>query len=260
MEKNRDCTLLVTSCDAYRDMERPFLTLLRRYWGDCPFETVLLSETGAEEGFDRVILTGRGKTWSEMLVEALDQIDTPYVIMQMNDFLFNAPVCTSRLLALVAAAKAHDALNLRLIPNPPGLRFFGEAEGVRLMENDKNRAYSASCQDGIWNRLFLRELATKTRSAWEFERYGSYMFDLADSRPLLVCEERQYPTLDTVHKGYWTPAGVKLLADEKIDYDFSRRGLPPLGNRLKEWLKRLVFGISPELVTRIQNFILKERK
>ncbi len=60
---NANCTILVTSCDAYRDIERPFLTLFRRYWPDCPFELVVNGETGAEPGFDREILSGKGKTW-----------------------------------------------------------------------------------------------------------------------------------------------------------------------------------------------------
>ena len=236
---NNDCTVLVTSCDAYRDVEAPFLKLFRKYWPDCPFKLVVVSETGAEEGFDRTIFTGKGKTWSQMLVEALDQIETPYVIMLMNDYFLESPVNTAQILSRLAEAKEKGALNYRLCPDPP-----------RAV---KNTAYSVSCKAGIWNRQFLRALAAKTKSAWEFERYGSFMFDESDLRPLLVTETLEFPFLDVIHKGYWEPWGVALLKREGIAYDFSVRGAPPLSVRIKEKVKNLVFRLNPDLVTRVQN-------
>lgn len=243
---NPDCTVLVTSCDAYRDVEGPFLHLFRKYWPDCPFELVVNGETSAVEGFDRAIFSGRGKTWSQMLVEALDQIATPYVIMLMNDYYLESAVDTALLLRRLDEAKEKDALNYRLCPNPP-----------RAV---KNTAYAISCKAGIWNRAFLRDLAARTKSAWEFERYGSYMFDESDPRPLLVTARQEFPFLDVVHKGYWEPWGVELLKREGIDYDFSVRGTPPLSVRMKEAVKRFIFNLNPDLVTRIQNIFNAGKK
>ena len=96
MKKN-GCTVLVTSCDAYRDVERPFVSLFRKHWPDCPFALVLLTETAAEHdgridaanGFDRIIATGLGKNWCQMLAEALEQIETPYVLLsRVCHFIF----------------------------------------------------------------------------------------------------------------------------------------------------------------------------
>lgn len=246
MGKNLDCTVLVTSCDAYRDVERPFLTLFRRYWPDCPFELVVNGETGAEPGFDREVLCGKGKTWSQMLVEALDAISTPYVIMLMNDYLLNAPVDTELMLRRLGEAKQADALNYRLCPDPP--------------RAEKNTAYAISCKAGIWNRGFLRSVATRTKSAWEFERYGSYMFDLSDSRPLLVTARQEFPFVDAVHKGYWEPEGMALLRREGLESAAVSRGVAPWSVRVKELLKNWIFRISPEGVTRIQNIFNAGKK
>ena len=245
--KNGDCTVLVTSCDAYRDVEGPFLQLFRKYWPDCPFELVVNGETGCVDGFDRFILSGKGKSWSEMLVEALERIDTPYVIMLMNDYYLVSPVDTGLVLRRLCEAKDRDALNYRLCPKPP-----------RAV---KNTAYSVSCQAGIWNRGFLLDLAKRTRSAWEFERYGSFMFDESDSRPLLVTATKEFPFIDAVHKGYWEKFGVECLASNGIDYDFSLRGLPPLRVRIAESLKSLVFAVFPHtLIVRVQNLVNAGKK
>jgi len=236
---NSDCTVLVTSCDAYRDVEGPFVQLFRKYWPDCPFELVVNGETGASCGFDRQILVGKGKTWSQMLVDALELVRTPYVIMLMNDYYLESPVDTSLILKRLKEAKKADALNYRLCPDPP-----------RAV---KNTAYSVSCKVGIWNREFLHDLAAKTKSAWEFERYGSFMFDESDKRPIMVTEKLEFPFLDVVHKGYWEQCGVELLKREGIDYDFSVRSTPPPMIRAKEWIKKTIFNLNPELVTRVQN-------
>lgn len=258
-----DCTVLVTSCDRYRDIDGPFICLWRRYWPDCPFETVLLTESEfPAEGefggsFDRVIAVGPGKTWSETVVEALGMISTPYIILQMNDFIPDAKVDTARMLALLEVAKRLDALEFRLIPKPSAkgpVVAAPEVPDAEVHSFPKNRAYSASCQTGYWNREFLMALARRTKSAWEFERYGSYMFDVGDQRPVLMTAAQEFPCIDTVHKGYWEPEGVELMKREGIGYDFSRRGLPPFWPRLKSNFKKAVFAVFPwELVVRVQN-------
>lgn len=260
---NKDCTVLVTSCDKYRDIDGPFIKLWRKFWPDCPFEVVLLTESeypleGEFGGsFDRVISVGKGKTWSECVVEALAHISTDYVILQMNDYFPDKKVDSPLVLSLLEAAKRSDALLLRMIPRPPvdGDVFLSdEAKGVKMRLFPKNKAYAASCQPGIWNADFLKNLARKNKSAWEFERYGSYMFDESDTRPVLMTEEQTIPGVDALHKGYWTKEGASLLKRESIAYDFSKRGFPPFLTSISLSFKRLVFAVFPwDFIVRVQN-------
>jgi len=119
----------------------------------------------------------------------------------------------------------------------------------------KNVAYCVTCQASIWNREFLLGLARRNKSAWEFERYGSFMVG-NEPRPLLVTPTKEFPFIDAVHKGHWEKFGVKCLADNGIDYDFTKRGLPPFKTRLVEGLKGLVFAIFPwSLIVRVQNLL-----
>lgn len=239
---NTDCTVLVCSCDKYADVVGPFATLYRKYWSDCPFETVLVTETDlGQSGFDRTIACGGGLNWCEMLAMALSSITTPYVIMLMNDYYLTDPVNTSMVLSRLGQIKRFDAASLRLNPLPPGRRPWRDTD---LLEMPKNVAYCVTCQVGIWNREFLLGLAKRNKSAWEFERYGS--FQVGDERrPLLVTPTKEFPFIDAVHKGYWEKFGVKCLADNGIAYDFSKRGLPPFKVRLIEGLKALVFAVVP---------------
>ena len=257
---NNDCTIVVCSCDKYADLHRPFMALWKKFWPDCPFETVLVTETKPSEGFDRVISTGEDKTWCQMLAEALEKIDTPYVLMLMNDYFLCGKVDTGLILSRLDQAKEFDAANLRLMPNPPGRKPWRESD---LLEMPKNVAYCVTCQAGIWNREFLAGLARRNKSAWEFERYGSFMAK-GEKRPLLVTPTKEFPFVDAVHKGYWEKFGVAVCRENGVEVDFSKRGLPPFKVRLVEGLKSLVFAVFPwSLIVRVQNALnlgAKEKK
>ncbi len=255
--KHPDCTALVVSCDAYADVVPPFIALWRRFWPDCPFETVLLTETVPCDGFDRVLAVGRCDDWSPRIARAIDQIDTPYVLLVLNDYFLEAPVDTALVLRRLDEARRFGALNVRLNPNPPGRR---PLEGTDLLEMPKNAAYCVTCQTGIWDRGFFAGLLSRTRSAWEFERRGSFMFAADEKRPLLVSASKEFPFVDAVHKGFWEKAGVELCKRCGIGLDLSVRGLPPPGVRIREALKSLVFAVFPwNLIVRIQNALARSR-
>ena len=153
---NDNCTVLVASCDKYADLLGPFSTLWRKFWPDCPFKVVLVTESepanATELCFDRVVACGAGGNWCSRLVQALDTIGTTYVLMLCDDYYLEKPVQTARILERLAQAKAFDAANLRLIPNPkPSIPY---RDG--LMEYRKQTAYCIATQAGIWNREFLR--------------------------------------------------------------------------------------------------------
>jgi len=263
-EFNSDLTVLVTSCDAYRDVELPFLSLFRKHWPDCRYELVLVSETGRDcssgISFDRVLATGFGKNWCQMLVEALEQISTPYVLLLMNDYLLDAPVDGCKFSERLEQAKLFDAANLRLNPNPKGRSPWRNTD---LMEFPKNTAYCVTCQTGIWHREYLLNLARRNKSAWEFERYGSFMVG-DEKRPLLVTPTKEFPFVDAVHKGCWEKFGVEVCRRNGVEIDFSVRGLPPFKVRLCEGVKKLIFAVFPwTLIVRIQNLFdvgMKEKK
>ena len=248
--KNGDCTVLVCSCDKYTDVLGPFSALWRKFWPDCPFETVLVTETAEPAGFDRVIRAGKGRPWCENLSIALKEIDTPYVLMLMDDYYLESPVDTALILRRLDEAKKFDAASLRLNPKPLGRISRHDTD---LLEMPKDVAYCVTCQTSIWNREFLLGLAERNKSAWEFERYGSFMVG-GEKRPLLVTPTKEFPFVDAVHKGYWEKFGLAVCRENGVDLDGVTRTLPPFKARLAEGVKALIFHLVPTtLLVRFQN-------
>ena len=262
--RNDDCTVVVCSCDKYADLLDPFIALFRKYWKDCPFEVVLVTEAVPQaSGFDRVIACGGGMNWASRLEMALKEIVTPYVIMLCDDYYLFDNVDTKRMLVRLEQAKSMDAVNLRLIPNPPTRHDNSKTAACGLLEYRKNTAYCIATQAGIWNRNFLCTLAHGKSSIWEFERYGSFELD-GELRPLLVTPTQEFPFVDAVHKGHWEKFGLRVCSENSIEIDFRKRGLPPFKTRIAEGLKSLVFAIFPwTFIVRVQNLLgvgAKERK
>ena len=251
---NKDCTVVVGSCDKYADLLDPFITLFRKYWPDCPFEVVLVTETDPHVvGFDRTIAYGGGMNWASRMRKALGEVTTSHVIMLCDDYYLVSPVETRKLLLRLGQMKSLDAVNLRLIPNPAPKSGNSRPVDYGLFEYRKNTAYCIATQAGFWDRVFLMRLLCAKSSIWEFERYGSFAVG-DEKRPLLVTQTKEFPFIDAVHKGHWEKFGVKCLADNGIDYDFSKRGLPPFQTRLVEGLKGLVFALVPNnWIVRVQN-------
>lgn len=245
-----DCTVLVCSCDKYADLQGLFAKLFRKFWSDCPFELVLVTETDLKaEGFDRVIACGDGTNWASRLVTALDTVTTSQVLMLCDDYFLAAPVDTTRLLKRLDDLKAANAVNLRLVPNPRN----GRPRADGLMEYPKNTAYCISTLAGFWDRSFLRNLAKGKSSIWEFERYGSFEVE-NEARPILATVKQEFPFVDAVHKGHWEKFGVRVCRENGLDVDFAKRGLPPLSAKVKEGLKALVFALVPNTwIVRVQN-------
>ena len=249
--QSSECTVVVASCDKYADLLEPFSVLWKKFWPDCPFETVLVTETApsATLCFDRVVACGKGGNWCSRLVTALERISTPRVIMLCDDYLLNGSVDTALVLKRLEQAMRFKAVNLRLIPCPKPTQTASEG----LLEYRKNTAYCIATQAGIWDREFLKTLATGKSSIWEFERYGSFGLE-NEVRPILCTPTKEFPFVDAVHKGCWEKFGLKVLRDNGLAADLSKRGLPSFKTRFIEGFKALVFALVPNTwIVRLQN-------
>ena len=154
--------VLVISCDAYRDLWRPFFELFWRHWPDCPYPVYLGSERHTlDDPRVRPLDVGAQPDWSAACGRMLERIAEPTTLLLLEDYLFYARVDTARIAELAAWLRAQDGACLRLFPCPgPEAAFdavmarLGGATGIRML---RLAAEALQLMDGRRSEVLVRE-------------------------------------------------------------------------------------------------------
>jgi hypothetical protein len=229
------CALLVLSCDAYSDLWRPFFTLLRRHWPDCPFPIYLgTGELDCAEPGVTTLKSGAGRDWSGCLRDYLQQIPERHVLIMLEDFFLRRRVDTALIAHCLEFAASHDAIQVRLLPRPGATRPCPDSRVVG--ESERASPYRLSTQAAIWNRDQLLALLRPGESAWDFEHAGNARADAfsggfyAVHRTALPYDGPWVPHV--VEKGLWFPHEKWIFRRADVGCDFSRRGTLPWSRTL----------------------------
>ncbi len=240
---DKNCALLVVSCDAYADLWTPFFTLLRQYWPDCPFPAYLgCGNLSPDLPGIRVLKSGGGRDWSKCMQDYLDQIPSRYVLVMLDDFFLRRPVPTAGVLHCLNFARQHEAVQVRLIPRPrPTDRLAGES---LIGGAAAGSPYRLTVQAAIWDRAALHALLRPGESIWDFEHQGNVR-TLAQRdgfysvwRPVLPYQG--WLAHHVVEKGRWLPHEKWMFARQGIGCDFTRRGTLP-------WIQTLFYHAAQAL-------------
>lgn len=236
---NIDCSIIISSCDAFEDAWGPFFVLWSKYWPDCPYPTYLISNYKRLEGNPKIhsLSLGQDRKWSSNLKEALQSVTAPYVIYLQEDYFLNSKVDTAKIESLVAHVKKHQIACLRLFPSPgpnqPYLEFTG------LGQISSNAPYRISTQAALWDKKILDSLLVDGETGWDFElkknqpSQSDRLF-LSVKKPVI-----SYVKSTGIKKGRWTYDALQLFKQEGINVGASQR----LAETKQEYIKRKVYTI-----------------
>lgn len=257
--KSNKLTILVYSCVRNCDMWSVFITLFKKYWSDCDYNLILLTDKDVpelSEKFDSVVeLDG---TWYAMIMEGIRRADTKYVSLWMDDYLLCDRVNNRDIEHYIQLADKYHAANIRL----SGM----ELSEVRIFKDDESlvrvepgTAYSFSTQVGIWNSEFLTKNIDPTWSAWDFERKGS--IEVIDNDfPLLGSREYVFPYVEGVRRGKWMREGVNLCRRNGMALDFAKRPEMSDFEMAYIYFKGGVLGMNPTVIQRLQNLLSRIKR
>jgi len=242
------CSLLLLSCDKYRDLWNNCTVLYRKYWPDCPYQAFLASDTKPPEydGFRPVGAEQTDLSWSDMTRKILDQIDTDYILLMLDDFFLTGPVDTKHVEFLFSRLVALNGGYLRLVPHSRWM----EKVPVHpeIGEHQKGLPYRTSLQAAFWKRSTFMSLLVPGESPWQFELYGGLRSDKMKD-PFFAAYSRPIPYIDVLERGKWLPRGIKLCRNEGFTIDLSFR--PVISSRDK--IRRIWSNVIGSLIQRIPN-------
>jgi len=206
-------SILISSCSKYRDTWKPFIFFMRKYWSECTL-SIYLGANG-EKYLDMVpegvqyICTGPDESWSKNLADYLDQIDTKYVLLFLDDFLLTAKPNIEMLERGLELAELYDAPYVRLNANP--------GPDVVIDENfgtiNKYSEYRATLDIAIWDKYFLQQLCAYDFDPWRFERYAGIV-DQSLSKVFISANEKYFPRIHFIEKGKYFPMVPDYFREE----------------------------------------------
>ncbi len=254
---NMELSILVYSCWKNRDMWDIFLALFKKYWGDCAYQLVLLTDKlecdESRYAFNKIIaLDG---SWYEMITNGIEKCGTPFVMLLMDDYLFCSKMENAHIENYISLMKKYGCANIRFTKSPftKLIDFETDRQFNKVVPGS---AYSLSTQIGIWNAELLKGYMRKAWSAWDFERIGS--LEVKDyEHPILETKEFRMPYAEGVRKGKWLPDGVKVCEANGLKIDFAKR--PKMGfiDYFIVNMKTLILKMNPNFVQKMQNLMQK---
>jgi hypothetical protein len=250
-----EVTVLISSFDGYSDCWLPVAHGFKKYWPDCPYPVLLMTNTKdfSHEAVS-VLKVGGGRDWSGRMVTALERITTPYVMYFQEDYWISAPVDTARVMEYAALMEKHGLNYIRLLAFPePDQDFAGDP---RLGMIGRDASYRTSVQISLWRREVFRELVRPGESVWQFELQGTERSRQYGDTFLSVKSKDRDPyhhgisyVCTAINSGRWSRLAKAYAKQEGLAVDFSN--LPsetwwddfkrsgPLGAAVKVWTHRL---------------------
>lgn len=217
-----ETVVLMVTCWRFRQVWNPFFTLFQRYWSDCPYSLVMVTDTGSHPNISTIQM-GSDCGWASNLLNALRQIDADRLIVFQEDFLLTTPTDTATVRKLVRYSRDNDIGCLRMCPCPgPSGKWRDEFLGTIGLYDP----YRVSLQLAIWDRQSLMGLLREGESAWDLENKGGERSRLY-IKPFLSLWRQPDDTpggpvryfITAVTRGVWEKGALELLGREGIPMD-----------------------------------------
>lgn len=244
MVNTNKCTLLINTCDNYKDTWVPFFSLLMNYWKDCPYPIYMNME---EEEFSfgglEINLLNHSKEtqWSNRLIDSLKKIRTKYIILMLDDFFINDKVNQNKIDQCINWMEENQ--NIAVFSFASSLwkdidDNIYQGFDLRPLEAE----YRFNLQAALWNRKQLIRLLKKGESPWQTEHMGTFRSRILYKNKFFYAAKKNEPMIipyeygGAIHQGKWTVETPELLRKNNINgIDFNIRGFDP--KPTSEWSK-----------------------
>jgi len=213
MEKNKDLSLIISSCDKYKSLWEPFFTLLKKHWADCPFEVYLLSQNPDYPGIKNLYRKNKG--WSTDVRIALEGMDTKYFILLSEECILKEKINTERILELLEIVKKEDICHLGLTPLRIG--GFSDFKDYTDLVDVLEDPYRVNFQPGIWNKDIFLKVLKDGETIWEMEVNGSKRS--GEFKPFVRVKDKTFADfMDAAQDGKIREEAAIYLKKEGFDF------------------------------------------
>lgn len=232
-------TIFINSSDGFEDCWDPFFKLFKKYWPNCNYPILLNTEI-KDYSYDGLNIKAtkvssqdlsKKLTWSECLILALEQIETPFVLYMQEDYFLDTEVNKSHIDDFIQLMlQKIDIAYIGLTNNGNYPPFKISEVDNRLFEVSAKGKYRISTQAGIWRKEVIKSYLLPHENGWMFEIFGTLRAH--KRRELFLTINREYYfnkpiisyTLTGIIKSKWHENIPTLFKDNGIYIDYNKRG------------------------------------
>lgn len=209
--------ILVSSCDVFFDVWRPFTYFFARFWPDCPFKTFLtVNELSVRSGRIEPLTVGTDRGWASNLKLALEQMKETHILYMQEDYFLTAPVDNQQMAIDCTDAMSLNADSLCFRSRThvePAFQPLNDRFGVVPRESDGRTRNQVT----LWNRTKLLSALREGETGWEMEARGS---DRTREMLMLSYGARHNTPIpylmSAIVRGLWMPDALELCAQHGV--------------------------------------------
>ena len=260
----KDIAILVSSCDKYSDVWKPFFLFFNKYWSNCPFPVYLGTNT---QKYDHPgvtqIFSNKITSWTDELETILKQIPEKYVVIILEDYFIYKQVDNDFLISVAETMDAHEAAYTKLAAFPKKYNQLWPhkplLDNPKIGAIEKGAKYRLCLQTAMWNKEILLSLLNSDENPWQFEINASIRSNKLPNPFLCVIPDSK---INYVHGpityhctaltgGKWMKGAIELCKKEGIDIDISTRPV----ESMKEYIYTKLYIASPLTVRKGIDYI-----
>lgn len=174
---NSKISLIYCTCDRYESLWTNFFRLWKKYWPTFDAQVILNTETNsfsfAGLEIKRPIFSKTHLTWSERLYESLETVQTPYVILTLDDFYLKSFVDVDTIELCVKKMDEDSNVGVFTFAPQPGNNNSCDFSD-RFEKRARMAPYRINAQMGLWRVSYLKSILRMYENPWEFELNGSF--------------------------------------------------------------------------------------
>lgn len=248
-------SILIVGFDGYIDVWNHSIALLNKYWTYRPKTYLATSLLTPEYDNVTVIAAGENTEWSKRAQAALNKINTPYVILMLEDFFISDYVNEQMIKDVLKLVKYNKIkfyqISVQLIKQTwvKGKPYRGNKH-IHIIPEDKK--YGINLQAAIWEKDYLREkIGNENYNAWKFEinqlnieKYNKDKIEyLIDDRNILNITHM-------IVQSKYLRGAIKRMKKIGHPIDFNEREVLSKTENFKYILKLFMYSMTPKFLVK----------
>tara|TARA_X000001382_G_scaffold48887_1_gene33142 strand:+ start:443 stop:1168 length:726 start_codon:yes stop_codon:yes gene_type:complete len=188
-----DITLFIGTCDKYHMLWEYFITQADKYF-EPKCKKIFISENKkvSSKGY-KTYLAGK-QNWSDRMKDALEEVDTKYVFVLLDDYLLREKVTIESVTNYINFLESVDGNKIMIAPydNKNSYQVESKRYGKKnYMKLTKNSSYQTAIMPSVVNVEWFKDILNPNQSIHEFEIDGTN--DIMGKDNKIYFDEKQFP-------------------------------------------------------------------